>query len=654
MALKKNAISEYNQSRIDEYLELFSKEDPLVRTELVKILPAKNTLLSLRCENFEQFSLLPIARTQGFLYEDPLFDYGQIIPPCPHCGREEKVRRIDENTYICRDCKKKFAANHNSISSGTKCSALTWMRFLHSVLNFYGMRKTCSYCGIASNTYRALFLRLIYAMSIFLKEVKLYGRIQCDNTFIRSSFKGMSLDDEEYPEDSPFDIIDYIPRKAKKRGERNHNEDKNLNSSCVFCAVDSFGHVMARYVCQGNPTGYKLSKAIESSKFLPEVPDSDPFGEYQHRQSEIKENELPGTPTLLISDKERAIESFAQKRNLPIESHVYRRNGVQVRVAGGSNIQKVNSLHHRLKDFWRKTGYVSGRYLPAYLILFEFLENTNASEKAIGRLFEILAQPGLGKPSDFYKNLYTTPNYMKEWAEDEKPLRRFTENQLKAAYLYEQKRKDEADGKPGITLEEIKYETGYSPSSVRRLYKNMAASGLMDLVVQKFAPKEEVVEEKPTKVRKQQQTNIDPKVLAIFDEYVIMRQMSPLIRPTMAEFLQEMNQKYGTKYKRPNFFWHCTQIIEKGVRPPLPELNRGTIVAGYSEKEQQRALKCLEAYEELRQQFRRKNEKIPPRKEFFEMLAQKTGLTPATAEDHVTAGKQIKRELMQQQKKNEA
>ena len=173
MPKKNKKISQVDNERIEQYLQLFAKESSQIREEIASSLPSYNMLLSLHAESFEEFALLPIARENSLPYDTPLFDYKGVKPMCPQCGEKKSIRKSGTNAYICNRCNKKFAANHDSISTGTNCTSLTWMKVLHCILQFYSMKQTCAYCGISSNTYYSIRNRLFHAMDILLREMKL-------------------------------------------------------------------------------------------------------------------------------------------------------------------------------------------------------------------------------------------------------------------------------------------------------------------------------------------------------------------------------------------------------------------------------------------------------------------------------------------------
>lgn len=628
--MQKETQTTAQEHRINNYLDLFSRESPQIREELACTLPAYNTLLSLHAKTFEEFALILCARQQGIDYTDPLFSFKTIKPECQKCGEQKKIVRVKDNTYLCKSCNSKFSTNQNSISSGTNCSSLTWMKVLHCLLEFYSVKRTCQYCNISANTYYNIRTRLFYAMQLMMDEVKLYGEIQCDNTFARASYKGSDLAENDYPEDSLFDVVDYIPRSAKKRGGSSPNSKKNLNSICIFTAMDNYGHSAVRYVGIGAATATKLQRAVPEQKFLHHIPTKDPFELAKHKISPYK---MSGCESFLVSDKEAAIAKYAEKISFPLEAHVYRKNNKQTKLSTDAhNIQRVNALHKRLKDFFRKTNYVSSKYLPGFLIFFEFIENTGATTQAIGKLFEILVTKGTGHPSVFFKELYTTPNYIFEWAQDHTVLKNLSYNQLLAAYLYHEKKTNSMD----ISMEEILEQTGYqSNTSIRRIYKNIISADAIDLVCSNM--KQRIEKNETTVITpKSHKEPIPQHMLYIYDEYVKILQSPVFKQITFRELLAKINAELHANYSKGNVWWFFHRIERENIRntdimelkQTRTHLRANSLIL--SETEMKKGRECLTMLNSVRAEYRKNNQVLPKRDELLQKVSERVGLAPST------------------------
>ncbi len=629
---KKESFTTELEARKQDLMRRFADESPLIRDSLVKDLPAFNAVLNIHAESFEEITLRHLAKQQDIAYNPQK----PPIPPCPFCRQTDTVGRKTGFMFRCKHCEKTFSATHKSIASGTKCDALTWMKILQSLLNNVGITQTCEYCGISENTYYNIRNRMFYAMSILLKDLRLYGNIEVDNTFVRVSYKGVNLQESGFPEDSIFFDDSFKPRAARDRGGAVSSSVKNANHICVFTGIDDRGHVLARFVGVGNISYLSLKHYIPSELFLSQVPQTDPFA-LAKKQRKDKNQKEPGTKPLqkskIIADKEGAIRRYAETLDIEFESHVYRKDGVQRRLYKGAlGIQHVNALHRRLKDFLRLHGYMSSKYLPGFLILFEFLENTHATEEAIAELFRIIACPGLGKSSSFFKDMFTVPNYLVEWLHSEHPLKKLPHNKLLAFYLMDIMKHPDAYPDEKVAMAQIQEETQYTAPTIRKIYRELNDAGYRDLIVQHFSPsKKKKALEKREKKKAPAPTTINPTVLAIYDAYAEVCKIPQWKRPTFEQFLAEKNKELNTNYKRTNMLAKFKYIQNSGLRQPVEKRNK--------EVPRDIAFELLRAYEELRTSYLETGEDLPHVEEMAAVIGERYNVAVSTVKRHVATAR---------------
>lgn len=603
-------------------MTLFSKEAKEIRDSIVRDLPAYNDVLSIHAESFEEVALRMLAEDRGI----PFNPMEPPVPPCPFCGEEKRVHKKEKSTYICRSCGKTYSANHNSISSGTKCDSLTWMKVLHCVLNSATLKQTCDYCGVSPETYYNLRGRLFYAMSLVLSNVRLYGEIQIDTTFVRSNYKGIDLQIHDYPEDSPFAEDGIKPRAAKARGGSFSYEEKNANNLAILAAIDDRGHVITRFAGVGIANHKKYLQYVPAAHYLATVPETDPFVLSRHSAKQESKTAV-GSPTFMVADKEGALRKYAEHLGIPFEAHVYRRNGIQYKLSKDAhNIQRVNALHHRLKNFLRNSNYVSSKYLPGYLTLFEFLENTGGTQDAIERLFKVLAKPGIGKPPSFFKELFTVPDYLLDWLQDDNPLRKFPESKILSFYLYDQMKRPELYPESTITMRQIEEETGYTPPTIRKTYRDFDRAGYRDIILSRYL--QTGINDK-TRQRKKTAVSsrvVNPIVLSIYDEYAAIKRRPVEKRISLQELLDIKNKEFGTDYTRTNILAKFKTIEELGIREPMPPLYRRKYAAP-EHSIPPHAFQILDDYNAIILSYRQKGEPIPRSDKIHSALADKYGLS---------------------------
>ncbi len=611
------------------FFERFAKEDAATRREIASMLPTYNELLNMRARSFSEFALQIAVEQQGLNYCDPLFDYATVRPPCPKCHSTKTIRKSTER-YQCPSCGT-FTAHWNSISSGAKTSSLTWMKVLRCMLDFYNIKRTCDACNISYMTYYNIRNRLFYAMEIALRKIKLYGKVQCDNTFIYANYRGINLSEDEYPDDSPMDIINFKPRSAHRRGHANSHGDSGWNSVCIFTAIDEFGHVLTSFVGIGAATSSLLVQAVKD-RILPMVPEDVTVSELADTKEEPSKS---GEPSLLISDREASIARFAKRYGISHESHVFRRDGKQVSLAEDAHdIQRVNALHQRLKLFLLKTNYVSTKYLPGFLTFFEWLENTRATEEAIKALFRIASIPGLGPPANFYKERFIVPNYLAQWCAEDNPLRKFPYNKLLGYYLYRQRLLDIQSGKNTriMPMDEIVFLTGYREGTIRRNYKNMTSAGMAPLIAKYFQPPEELPKTRAPK--RKQHKPIPQEDLAMFDEYQVNLTLPISSRLSMENFTVAMNEKYGTSFTANQLRYRFLKVVKQGVRNPLSTYaNR--IKSGEMPVDWEIRSKTEQTYRDLKEQYRKQGQKPPRDDKLVIMVAQQLSLSEKEVHNHL-------------------
>ena len=630
------------EERKQIFLDAFAKEAPEIRASIADDLPSYNALLSLKALTFEEFALQGIALERKIPYDKD----NPPTPACPTCGTEKRVGRKGTGQYQCRSCGQKFTAHHKSIAHGSKEEPLVWMKLFYCLLDGCGVSETCKRCKIAPNTYYHIRNRLFYAMQLMMDEVKLYGVIQVDNAFVRVSYKGSDLCESPYDEDSVFFDPTFRPPRGKRvRGGPNTMAERNINSICIFSAIDDRGHVLTRYAGVGAATCDKLQHYIPSEKFLLKVAGWDPFSKLLKEQTKNKLSQT-GENSLIVADKEKAIQTYAKSLNIDFEAHVFRRAGVQVQLPPGAhNIQRVNALHKRLKEFLSKHHDVSSKYLPGYLIFFEFIENTGASQRAIEHLFQIIARPGVVEHTSILDNLYTIPNYLEDFLHGSNPLGKQRYEKLLGFYLYDHiKHPDDHPDSIPLTMEWIENEVGFTAPTIRKHYRELFNAGYRSEILDYF--NKSIHLPKP-KAAKQPTVAEDPLTLVLFEEYNKMRSLPRHEQISFDEFMAKAKEKYGQEFKRTTLLMRFSKIREeRGIAKPLPQH------VTLPKKLPRKAFLAREDYLRLIKHYREKGMEIPKRDLLYAEVGKKYGINTETARSHIThAGTFLRRQKEAEEKK---
>ena len=271
-------------------------------------------------------------------------NYAEVVS-CSMC----KSNNINKNgkdrsgiqRYKCKECGHTFSATSNTLSSYTSQSVGQWMAFIMGLFNCETCETLSKKCGISVPTAHEWRLKVFAAVEHLEKDVKLTNVIMADDTRLPYSFKGNHGED--------FDA----PRKRHKRGKQNTRKTSNDNMVCVLCAIDSEGHSFSRFIGFGNPSGKRISESFKN-------------------KLDVKKD------TILVTDgaqcfsrviKDYAIPSWNRNTTLKYGTKKY------PNIIGKLHIQGVNSYHSRLKRFISRFRGVASRYLPGYIMLFDYMQN---------------------------------------------------------------------------------------------------------------------------------------------------------------------------------------------------------------------------------------------------------------------------------------
>lgn len=565
---KKQEIESDADRRKSIFFNNFKAEAPFIRDEIVRDLPAYNLLLSLQAESFDDIALRVIAKQRGELF-DPR---NPPVPDCPYCHKRDQVGTKGTSRYRCRRCERDFSATHNSIVSNKRSSDIKFLRTVIAILEGRSQTEVCKLAGVAPTTYYRIRNRLLYAIQLMLEDVRLYGVVEADCCFVNASYKGIDLESGDFEEDSMFyDETAFIPREARQRGGSYPHLERNANSIAILSLCDEYGNVANIFCGTGVVSRKTLKMYVPENKILHTVPMKNPFAFSKKRKKSSTKTKTEhergvGDSSLLVIDKEAALVSYAQLIGIECESHVYRDKGVQRKLSPNwHHIQHINSMHSRLKRFLSQHT-VSTKYLPGYLLLFDFKEMTGMAPEAIQSLLEIMATPGLGKPPAFYRQLFIVPNYLLQWFNGDHPLKKLPYNDLLSFYLYDHVR-NKANYPDNIppTMAFIERATGYSSRKIRTVYRNLLNAGYKELILTYFG---EAVEGKTAPAKP---TKTVPPVIPLlhkeWGEYVCGRKQ-PM--PTFAKFLREQSEQHGKSLNQSYVRYWFKRVEEMGICDPLP------------------------------------------------------------------------------------
>lgn len=633
-------------ARAEMFLKKFSLEAPEVREIIMNKVEATDTLARLDATTFEELALKTHADELGVEY-DP---HHPLLPACPHCGSIRTSKdKSKSNQYYCLDCSGGgFAANYNSISSGSKKELLTYAQVLHCILRYETVEQTCKIADIALNTYYKIKRHLIHAMYIYLQGLRLYGHIQVDETYFPISYKGTNLRLSPLKDDDPLNPNELIPREARERGGPYNRNEYNTNTICVFVAVDDT-HCYSCYAGVGLPGVKALRRHVDASRFLATVPEKDPFPYVVRKMTEPTSK--PGARSLFICDGSVVLPKYATETlGLECYPHVFRKGRTQLKLpkeCQDLNLQRVNFVHKRLQDHLSRLSG-SSRYIKANLILFDFMFNSKApaNKEAISEILRILVRPHLGEDDTFYERTFELPDYLLEWycqvdTGDSDSLTKLPFYKAYSYYLYDKhKYPDKYPGEDIPTTEDIMRTTGLSRETIYNTYRSYTKSNLHDPLIDFFTNSSK----KKKSVLQNPGASIEPSWLEIYDRYATARRMPFHERRSLAEICDEVNKEFGTNHHPKTFRYHRDKIEEAKLRDPLPDFARHNVYLNtYPLTDIQLIL--ADEYERIVDEYYLRGEKPPKKGEIYSMLVKMhPDYTYGTICNYVSQGKKYRRE----------
>lgn len=273
--------------------------------------------------------------------------YTEVIS-CIKCGSNDICKngkdRKGVQRYKCHCCGHTFSATSHTLSSNTDQNPGKWMSFIIGLLNCETCEELSKKCGISVPTAHRWRLKVFAALEYLADDVKLSDVIFADDTRIPYNFKGNHS-------------IEFLaPRKAHKRGHQNTRKNVNKNTICVLCAIDSSDRAFSHCIGFGNPSGKRLSNGFKNKLNVTEH-------------------------TVLVTDGAQSFKKVVDDYKIPRWERkitVTKKGRKFPNMHGVFHIQKINSYHSRLKEFLSKFKSVASRYLPGYLLLFDYTQNNKS------------------------------------------------------------------------------------------------------------------------------------------------------------------------------------------------------------------------------------------------------------------------------------
>lgn len=248
---------------------------------------------------------------------------------CPACKDKYIIKNGTKNNmqyYKCKNCGKFFSISTNTLTSGINLSYNQLINFMLCLLRYNTLSETASIIGISERSAYNIRIKIISVLNKY-KTKKLKEVVQCDEKYIRLSFKGTRKGK--------------MPRKSRRNGQEDRTSGISMDQVCILMAIDTQDNIFVKIVGLGPLSTDDL-----------EINFSD----------NIEEN------SILVTDSKSSYINFAKKHKLilkqiPEGKHVTK---------DGFHLGELNSLMSELDILLLKCRGLSTRHLQEYLDLFRF------------------------------------------------------------------------------------------------------------------------------------------------------------------------------------------------------------------------------------------------------------------------------------------
>lgn len=248
---------------------------------------------------------------------------------CPVCESEWIVKNGFKNgtqRYKCKTCNKFFSISTNSLTRNLKLSYNQLLDFMMCLLNYNTINETSKLVGLSVREAYNIRIKILSILSNYSNQ-KLHGVVQCDEKYIRLSFKGTRKDK--------------MPRQSRKNGFDNRTSGISNDQVCILMAIDSYDNIFIKVVGLGPLSTEELENNFANM---------------------IEEK------SILVTDSKSSYIKFAKNHNLTLKQIPPDKHTTK----DGYHLGELNSLMSELDVLLSKCRGLSTRHLQDYLELFKF------------------------------------------------------------------------------------------------------------------------------------------------------------------------------------------------------------------------------------------------------------------------------------------
>ena len=248
---------------------------------------------------------------------------------CPKCNSDYIVKNGFKNKtqrYKCKNCNKFFSISTNTITSNVRLSYNQFLNFMICLINYNTIEETAKIVGLSDRDTYNIRIKIISTLKKYKKE-KLKGIVQCDEKYVRLSFKGTRKNK--------------MPRESRRNGQEGRTAGISMEQVCILMAIDSYDNILIKVVGLG-----PLSTDDLENNFTDWIEEK----------------------SILVTDSKSSYIKFAKDHNLILKQIPENKHTTK----DGYHLGELNSLMSELDVLLLKCRGLSTRHLQEYLDLFRF------------------------------------------------------------------------------------------------------------------------------------------------------------------------------------------------------------------------------------------------------------------------------------------
>lgn len=228
--------------------------------------------------------------------------------------------------YYCYECKRTFSITNNSIVSHSSLNYNQFKILLKCMYDCKPISETAKEVGITETSTFELEIRIFSALEIVQKDVKLRGIVQCDEKYVRTSFKGFKKEN--------------MPRPSRHSGHEDLTSGISKDQVCIVVAIDSYDTLKIEVNGIGNASGDIITNALET-KIEPS--------------------------STLVTDGKNSYDDFAYRNNLKLIKIPTGQHKI-----GDYTINDVNEIMTEIENYLRNKHGVSSRHLQHHMNFIKY------------------------------------------------------------------------------------------------------------------------------------------------------------------------------------------------------------------------------------------------------------------------------------------